>query len=270
MNEVSELIELLQKKEPATALLAPSFPVVYSFPETIGKLKRLGFSAVVEVAVGAKITNEALLAWIKSHPGGRFITSPCPTLTRLIKSKYSQLEKYLTRNVDSPMVATARITRSQYPDHRPVFIGPCNNKKLEAREEHADLNLLVLTYKELDEVFAYFKIRDEAGDRTANFDQWESTTRLYPVSGGLAQSSGVREIFAEDETQVVSGSVAVMKALNDFEANSKVRLLDILFCNGGCISGPGIVSPLALDARRKKISDYWETTSLTALVNNGV
>ncbi len=260
MSEVSELIELLQKKEPAVALLAPSFPVVYSFPEIIGKLKRLGFSAVVEVAIGAKVTNEALIAWIKSHPGGRFITSPCPTLTRLIKSKYPQLEKYLTRNVASPMVATAKVARQEYPAHRIVFIGPCNNKKLEARERAADLNILVLTYKELDEVFAYFKIQDEASDRTVNFDRQEPATRLYPVSGGLAQSSGVSEIFAEDEIQVVSGSVAVMKALNDFETNSKVRLLDILFCNGGCISGPGIVSPLLLNERRNKVSDYWSAT----------
>ena len=54
MNEIATLIELLEKKEKLVAMLAPSFPIVFEYPKIITMLKKLGFSYVVEVAVGAK------------------------------------------------------------------------------------------------------------------------------------------------------------------------------------------------------------------------
>ncbi len=258
MNEVSGLVGFLGKREKLVAMLAPSFPVVYSYPEIISRLRRSGFTRVVEVSVGARKTNEALVDWVRRHPGGRLITAPCPSLVRLVKAKYPQLVKYLAQTVDSPMVATAKVLAEKFPGHRPVFIGPCVVKKLESADDHPDLDILVLTYKELDEVFRILGIAAGTGSPADRFDLEEPSTRLYPVSGGLAQSSGVRELFAEDEVQVVSGITAVTQALTEFETNTKVRLLDILFCEGGCINGPGVVSSLKLPQRQERIGTYWK------------
>lgn len=252
------LIELLENKQPVVAMLAPSFPIVYEFPNIVGKLKRLGFNHVVEVTAGAMRTNSAAVELLKNNPKARVITSPCASFVRMIRTKYPHLRKYLGFAADSPMIATARIVREKYPNHRPIFIGPCNAKKLEANEDYPELEIVSVTYKQMTDVFNHFKIIDDPSDSTAKLDIEETHTRLYPISGGLAQSSAVKDLLADEEIEVVSGWQNCEKALQRFEQDDKVRLLDILFCEGGCIHGPGIDSPLSLEERREKIVEFWE------------
>src|SRR3989344_3261970 len=155
--EAQELIDLLDKKparnashsdaggEKMVAMLAPSFPVVFDYPQIVGMLKRLGFKYVAEVARGAEETNKQLLALLKLHPDGRYITSPCPTIVRLVRNKYPELIPYLAK-IDSPMSALAKIIAKKYPDCKKVFIGPCFSKKSEAEEDRKELDILVLAY----------------------------------------------------------------------------------------------------------------------------
>ncbi len=257
-TEPEVLISLLEKKQPVVAMLAPSFPIVYKFPNIVGKLKRLGFSYVVEVTAGAIHTNSAAIKLLKNNPQARVITSPCASFVRMIRTKYPHLEKYLGFAADSPMIATARIVKKKYPGYKPIFIGPCNAKKLEANEDYPELEILSVTYKQMQTVFDHFQLQDDPTDAQATLDLEEAHTRLYPISGGLAQSSAVKDLLADEEIEVVSGWQNCEKALQRFEANNRVRLLDILFCEGGCINGPGIASPLSLAERREKIIQFWE------------
>ena len=256
MNETATLIELLEKKEKLLVMLAPSFPIVFEYPKIITMLRKLGFSYVVEVAVGAKKTNEELHVLLKANPEARYITSPCPTIVRMIRKSMPQYAKYFTHNVDSPMVATAKIVQEKYPGYRPVFIGPCVMKKLEANEDVPELNILVLTYSELSEVFTHFDIKEEANPDD-HFDISEpGMTRLYSLDGGLSHSSGLTNQLQKDELKIVSGAQNNIKALQEFDTNPKIRLLDILNCPGGCIGGPGIRSNLTTKERINKIKSY--------------
>lgn len=256
MNETTTLIELLEKKTKLAAMLAPSFPIVYTYPTIITMLRKLGFSYVVEVAVGAKKTNEQLLALLQANPDARYVTSPCPTLVRMVKKHMPQYAKYFTHDVDSPMIATAKIIKEKYPDCKPVFIGPCVMKKLEATEDVPELNILTLTYVELSEVFTHFKIEEEVNPDD-HFDISEpGETRMYPVDGGLSLSSGLTNKLQKEEIKIVSGAQNNIKALQEFDANPKIRLLDILNCPGGCISGPGIRSNLTTEERINKIKNF--------------
>jgi iron only hydrogenase large subunit-like protein len=256
MNEMTVLIEALKRKDKLVAMLAPSFPIVFEYPHIITKLKNLGFSYVIEVSAGAKKTNEELLELLKQNPEARYITSPCPTVVRMIKKQMPQYAKYFTHNVDSPMVATAKIAREHYPDYRPVFIGPCIVKKMEAIEDVPDLNILVLTYDEINQVFTQFNTPDDFNSND-KFDISEpGMTRIYPVDGGLSHSSGLEKHFNKEEIQIVSGWKNCMEAVKNFDTNPKVRLLDILFCEGGCIGGPGIKSNLTSQERKQKVLDY--------------
>ncbi len=163
--------------------------------------------------------------------------------------------KYLTHDVDSPMAATAKIVRELYPDCRPVFIGPCIVKKFEATEDVPDLNILVITYDEINQVFAQLNISDEF-DPNDKFDISEPETRIYPIDGGLSHSSGLEKHLSREEIQIVSGWKNCIEAVRNFEINTKIRLLDILFCDGGCIGGPGIKSSLTSQERKQKVLDY--------------
>jgi len=262
MNEADKLTQLLKEKAKLVAMVAPSFPIVFPYPAIITHLKKLGFLNVVEVAVGAKKTNEELLDLLKNNPGVRYITSPCPTVVRSIRSQMPEFSKYLTHDVDSPMVATAKIVYQTYPGSQPVFVGPCIVKKLEANEDYPDLNILVVTYAELLKVFENLNVNpQEAGNPSDKFDLEERSTRIYPVDGGLAHTSGVFDSMPEGEVQIVSGWENCVAAIKNFDANPKIRLLDILFCEGGCIGGPGIVSNLSAEERKQKVLEFSQTSS---------
>jgi len=238
------------------AMLAPSFPVDFFYPEIVGRLKRLGFKYVVEVARGAAETNRQLNALLKLHPDKKYITSPCPSIVRLIRNKYPRLVPFLTP-IDSPMIAAAKIVAKKYPNYKKVYIGPCFVKKIEAKEDHPELDILVLTYMELAEIFKIKKISPGKKDKFSSFDIIGPETRLYPISGGLAQSSGLTKKFTDPEYDVISGPKLSVKVLGEFPHKPDLKLLDILYCDGGCISGAGIISKDSLDQRRQKVVAYW-------------
>lgn len=256
MVEIDVIAGYIRQKHPMVAMVAPSFPVMYSYPAIVGKIRRLGFTVVVEVAVGAARTNKALIDAMANNPSARFIMSPCPTLVRLVRKKYPQLLSFVAASIDSPMAATARVLREQYPDHKLIFIGPCFAKKMEAREDRADLGITVITYGELESLFTMFGISETAEGAGEGFDITDPHTRMYPIDGGLTESSGIRNILTNEEIRIVSGWKNCDAALREFAANPSIRLLDILFCDGGCINGPGIASPLSLTERKKRVEAY--------------
>jgi len=254
--EVKKLINLLDKKSKMVAMLAPSFPVDFFYPEIVGMLKRLGFKYVVEIARGAVETNRQLLALLKLHPHRRYITTPCPTIVRLIKNKYPHLIPFLTP-IDSPMGATAKLVLKKYPNYKKVYIGPCFAKKIEAAEDYPKLKILVLTYKEMKKIFEIKNISSQKKDNTAFFDIVGPDTRLYPISGGLTQSSGLIKKLTDPEYDVISGTKLVEKTLQEFPNKIELKLLDILNCEGGCINGAGVITKDSLDRRRQKVISFW-------------
>lgn len=256
MNDLQELKTLLERGEKLVAMVAPSFPLMYEPAEIITKLKALGFAHVVEVTAGAKKTNEAVAKLLQENPTSRFITSPCASFVRFVRTKHPQYLKYLAFAADSPMVMTAKLVGEKYPDHRAVFVGPCIVKKLEASEDHPELHLLVITYKELNQLLSEKNLLTISIDQQASFDMDEGSTRIYPFDGGLTDSSGIRSFLKDEEIRIVSGYKNCEAVLSEFENNTKIRFVDILFCNGGCISGPGVDSPLSVEERKKKIQDY--------------
>jgi len=256
MSDEEELIALLEQGEHLAALVAPSFPIVYSRAEIITKLKALGFEYVLEVSVGAKITNEKVFKLLKENPQSRFITSPCASFVRYIRTKHPEFIPYLAFAADSPMIAAAKVVHEQYPNYKPVFIGPCMVKKLEAKEDYPELSLLVLTYKELNNVLSKKGLTSVPENSDAAFDMAEKSTRIYPFDGGLTESSGIRSILADDEIRIISGYKNCEAALKEFNENKRIRFVDILFCDGGCINGPGIASPLSSEMRKRKIQEY--------------
>lgn len=254
--ELKTLIELLDKRTPLTAMLAPAFVIDFPYPQIVGKLKRLGFKYMVEVAVGAVETNRQALAELEKHPERRLITSPCPSIYQMIKTQYPHLVKYLSK-ADSPMIATARKVKERFPETKPVFIGPCVVKKLEAAR-YPELNILSITFKDITEAFKRFNIVDSPEDAQSEFDMGSCYTRVYPISGGLAESADLRKFLKKEEYKIVSGAQRVIASLKEFAENPKLRFLDILFCYGGCINGLGIINQdLSLKERKEKVLKFW-------------
>lgn len=255
VSDKDTLISLLRAKTPMAAMLAPSFPIMFSYPDIVTTLRAAGFSHVAEVARGAQETNKQLSQFLTEHPDHRVITSPCPTVTRMIKTSMSQYAHYLTTTVDSPMVATAKLVHQLFPGEKAVFIGPCVMKKQEAKD-YPDLDILVLTYWELSQILDELGI-NTPGNPSDTYDlAADGPTRAYAMDGGLSESSGLTKTLPDGAVRIVSGAKNNAEAIRAFDTDASVRVLDILNCPGGCINGPGIHSPLSTEERISKIKTY--------------
>src|SRR4030042_3211690 len=236
-------------KEKCVAMLAPSFVVDFSYPKIISQLKNLGFDKVVELTFGAKMINREYHE-VLEHSKKLVISSVCPGIVETIKSKYPQYKKNLI-SIDSPMIAMAKICRKIYPQHKIIFISPCNFKKIEA--EKSNYVDYAIDYKELKNILKKYKKLNNNSQIT--FDKfYNDYTKIYPIAGGLYKTARLKNILKDDEAIVIDGIDRVMKFLDN--PDSKIKFLDVNFCKGGCIGGPCINSKLPLILRRKKVLDY--------------
>ncbi|GAG38520.1 unnamed protein product, partial [marine sediment metagenome] len=64
--------------------------------------------------------------------------------------------------------------------------------------------------------------------------------------------------LTDPEYDVVSGPKLAEKTIQEFPSQPELKLLDILYCEGGCINGAGVITKDSLDRRRQKIITYWK------------
>jgi iron only hydrogenase large subunit-like protein len=255
----TDLLYLLGKYR-TCFLIAPSFAIDFKFPNLIGMLKNLGADKITELTFGAKIVNEKYIEYIKNHPNQKyFIASPCPALVSLIKTQYKELTQYLVPVV-SPFIAQTKIVKKVYPKHKIIFISPCKAKALIEAKEYKDIVDFVITYKELKQLFEEQGLKEKDFDNCKeNFDSLIlSKTKIYPISGGLASSSNIKNYFKENEILVSDGIKNIKNILDQIKNNSsKYKFFDLLSCDGGCIGGPEINNKnLAKEEKKEKILKY--------------
>lgn len=260
---MQEKIDLI-KNNKSVALLAPTFPIDFKYPNIIGMLRKLGFNKVTELTYGARMVNWSYVNYIKEHPDQKlFIASPCPTVVAFIQAQYPDLVQYLVPVV-SPLVAMAKIYKKNNKDYKVVFISPCYAKQNIEAPKYKEYIDLVITLKELKEIFDSLNIKQEKFKRKYYFDFFiREYTKIYPISGGLAKTAHISQFFNENEVLIVDGIESIKKALDDVvNGTSKYRFMDILNCLGGCIGGPGINNQhIAVDQRREIVRDYTASSS---------
>ncbi len=262
-----DLISKIKSKK-SIAMLAPSFVIDFSYPNIIGMLKKIGFNKVCELTFGARMVNWHYVEFIKNNPEQKcYIASPCPTVVSYIKSKHPNLISYLVP-IASPMLAQARIIKKHYPDYQNIFISPCFAKQNIEAPLYPEAIDGVINFKELGELFSKENIFTEDFERNYQFDSLiQEYTKIYPVSGGLSNTSHIAKYFKPEEIYVHEGLAAIEPVLRDIEnGSSKIRFLDILNCPGGCIGGPAIVNQhMSTSERKKRVKHYIEEASERAL-----
>lgn len=255
-NNVKKIVSELNKGTKLIALVAPSFVSEFQYPKLITQLRKLGFDKATELTFGAKLVNKEYHTLVENSKK-LVITSPCPGVVEFIKKRYPKYKKNLAL-IDSPMVAMGKVSKKYYPKHKTVFLSPCDYKKIES-----------LKTKYIDYVIDYEQLRDLIKDKKLTnvkvlngemFDKfYNDYTKIYPLSGGLAKTAKVKEILKKDEIKVIDGVKKIMKFLDN--PGPKVKFLDVLFCNGGCIGGPRTTKKLTISQKRKKVMDYMKKSS---------
>lgn len=260
--ELQTLVDALHH-EKIIALLAPSFPVDFSYPEILIDLKKIGVEKIVELTYAAKLINMEYEKILAEHPDKRYICPNCPTIVKLIEVKYPELKEYII-DVASPMVIMDRFVKKSYgPDYKTLFIGPCFAKKMEAKTYGIEY---AITFKELNDIFAYTKENNIAPreftysvteDGTPDFDKfYNDYTKVYPLAWGVADSLHVKWLLTKDQILVVDGPKNLDAGFQAFKTNEHIKFLDILACEWWCIGGPGMMSKDPIEARKQKVLDY--------------
>ncbi len=260
-DSTEETERILGGSRRTAAIVAPSFPVEfdeYSYGVFVGKLRKLGFTYVNEVAAGADLVAYEYKRLLEENPDKDYIATSCPAVVAYVEYYYPSLVEKLAPVV-SPMVATARALRSIYgEDLRVVFIGPCISKKGEGVDSDIpDTIDAVLTFSELRSIFLRRGV-DKENTPESDFDPPDAFKgRLFPVAGGLLETADIEENLLDGDVVATDGRENFVAAIKEFDKGAlDTRLLEVLCCNG-CIMGAGISKKYKpLFQRRSEVIEY--------------
>lgn len=259
IQERSQMIDVLgrlKQERPVVAMLAPS--IIGQFPGDLGQiitaLHELGFGAVEEVAFGADETARRETAeWKERMEEGEpfMTTSCCPAYVETVKKHIPTLGKFVS-DTPSPMAISAAVVRAESPGAVTVFIGPCMAKRVEAIQ-NPDVDY-VLTFEELGAMFIAAGI-DVLECDSADIDSPAGADgRGFAVSGGVTGAIRAQVGEADDSLKPIQIDGLNRKSLMLLkmapERGCGGNFVEVMCCEGGCMSGPGVLSNPKTAARQ--------------------
>jgi len=252
---------LLRDTTPVVAVLGCSYPAFFYDLEPgqlATALRQLGFKDVLEGAAGVELIAPEYRALLSRDNSEPMISSHCPAVVDLIERHYPQLLNNLVPVV-SPMVAIGRYIKSCHDSPvRVVYISSCIGGKFEIEDEQvAGAIDTVLTYKELKKILEKKAIDPRRlapeplnGNSTLN-------GRSFSIAGGPFHIFGIGHDGLDPQFVSTVGEEATMEVIRDIAARRIApRYVDVRFCNGGCIGGPGRTNRLTAFSKRNLIIEY--------------
>ena len=218
-------------------------------------MRLLGFSDVVEVAIGADLcTVEEAKDFLENVPKNIpwMGTSCCPAWSVMAKKLFPEFRENISMAL-TPMVITARLVKRDNHDARIVFVGPCAAKKLEAsrRTVRSDVDF-VLTFEELNGMFTAKEVDFATlipDPEDEDFRAGTAAGRGFAVVGGVA--GAVKEYISrldpehEVRTEFGDGLRECRKMLLFARKGQRDGyLLEGMACPGGCVAGAGTIAPV--------------------------
>ena len=247
-NDINKVKNLFAEKKRVFVSLAPSWAGIFDFSKEkmIVVLKKLGFHAVSETALGAQEVSIKISEILKENSSGIFISSACPAIVDYIRLYNPKFTQFITP-IASPALTHAKMLKKMYGNNTSVvFIGPCIAKKSES-DRYPELIDAVLTFEELnhwlkEEYINTSEISSTTDDAFLPENSCEGA--LYPLEGGMNDT--LRQIGIQSTIQLIelSSLTALDRALKNLniEDVTNTIFIEALACNGGCVNGPCISS----------------------------
>ena len=280
-SQIFQLINAMKRGAEVIACVAPAFVGQFGDAATPARLKAamraLGFSDVVEVAVGADLcTIEEANDFLEKVPEKQpFMgTSCCPAWSVMAKKLFPEFKDYISMAL-TPMVITARMVKKEHPDARICFIGPCAAKKLEANRKSVRSDVdYVLTFEELQGMFDAKDIDFSAmpEDPADGFSDGTAAGRGFAVGGGVAAAVAevIHRIQPDRQMQMDYGDGLreCRKMLLMAKAGKRDGyLLEGMACPGGCVAGAGTIRPVREEALN--VQKYKDQASRKSALDSG-
>ncbi len=241
-------IDILKNNDEVYAVVAPAISsqfVYASLGQVITGIRQLGFTGVVEAALGADMV---AIAEAKELAEKGFLTSSCcPAFVSYIKKQFPDLAPYISHNL-SPAATISKRIKEDHPNAKVIFIGPCTAKKMEFQQENVAPYIdTVITFEELQALYDSRDIEITELPET-ELDNASYYGRIFAKCGGLSEAvqAALKEQGLEN-FDLKSVNCDGIEACRIALLKAQKRVLDANFiegmaCNGGCIGGAGCLT----------------------------
>ena len=249
-NDLDKVKRLFLQNKKVYVSLAPSWVGVYNISKEkmISSLKKLGFEAVSETALGAQeVSIECARILNEENENKLYISSACPVIVDYIRLYKPSFAKNIVP-VASPALTHAKLLKKTYgEDIAVVFIGPCIAKKKES-DSHQNLIDVSLTFEELnlwmkEENISFNDIEVIENSNFVPQNAYEGA--LYPLEGGMLET--IKEVGIKDKNvslisiSSINNFDKALDSIDESKLNGKV-FVEALGCEGGCVNGPCLAS----------------------------
>ena len=257
-DHVEDCRQLLAADNPPIAILGCSHPAFFHdlrSGQLVTGLRRLGFAEVHEGAAGVDLLRDSYRKNLEKNQPYPLITTHCPTIVDLIEKHYPQLLKNLI-GIVSPMVAIGRFIKSRTSTDTPiVYVSSCIAGKFEITSEQTEGAVdCVISYQELSQMFKDRNLDLKRLGETAFDGIQPQRGRLFAISGGPFKSFDIASEIINQNYVETEGEENAMEVIKDLAAGRiSPKVVDIRFCNGGCIGGPGKNNRLTTFSKRNLI-----------------
>lgn len=246
ISEAISVLEKMRKGEKVVAIVAPAILSQFNAKaENIyGAIMQMGFTDLVEVALGAVTTTEKETEELleKMHEGQKFMTtSCCPSYMQLVEKHIPGINKYVS-TTKSPMYYTAEIVKQKYPDCKIAFIGPCIAKRKEVKN-NPDVDY-VITFEEIGSILKGLDIdvttatpHKIAEDSRYDAHGFAKTGGVFNAVKIALDKRGIEPIEASIVSNLNKKNVNLLKAYAK-TGRCPSKFIEVMACENGCISGP--------------------------------
>jgi len=260
-DAIKETELLINGKQPVVAVLGCSFPAFFydvDPSQMVSALKKIGFDEVLEGTAGVELIAPEYRELINRKNSAPLISSHCPTVVDLIERHHPHLLKNLVPVV-SPMVAIGRFIKAHRGQEiKVVYISSCIGGKFEISSESVQGAIeVVLTYSELNRMLRDRNIDPHRLGKSPFAGLPTSSGRSFSIFGGPFNNFGIINNGLDPNFVATVGEEASMEVIHDLAAGRiSPQYVDVRFCNGGCIGGPGRTNRLTSFSKRNLIINY--------------
>lgn len=266
---IVDIIRAIKSGKKVYALVAPAIASQFK-DETVGQvksaLKKLGFTDVVEVALGADLVaiEEAKEFSEKIGDIKVMTSSCCPVFVTHIRKSYPELIRNVSTTV-SPMTAISKYIKKFDPDALTVFIGPCTAKKSEImRDEIKGITDYAMTFEEMVAVLdaAGIDIKEQEDMKVEDATLFG---RKFARSGGVVEA--IKEAIKEMDIDIELNPV-ICNGLEECDKTLKImkagklpnNFVEGMACIGGCIGGAGVINS-NVNQSRLTVNKFGDTST---------
>ncbi|MBO6047647.1 MAG: 4Fe-4S dicluster domain-containing protein [Erysipelotrichaceae bacterium] len=260
-GQIYQTIMAIKSETPVYAIVAPAIAGQFGKQMSDNKIRpafrALGFTDVYEVALGADMcTIQEANDFLEEVPSKiPFMgTSCCPAWNKMAQRDFPKYANTISMAL-TPMVLTARLIKTEHPDCKICFIGPCLSKKEEASRTNIKSYVdFTLTFEEVAGMFEALDVDIAALPADVPLKQASSDGRGFAASGGVASAvkNYINKLDPDIDVKIVKGEgLAECKRMMMMAARGKYNgyLLEGMACPGGCISGAGTLQTIMSSSR---------------------